>query len=354
MALNDARISVVVPVYNGGASFHRCLLSLRRLQPAPSEIIVVSDGDTDGSWRLAKKFGVRVIRSASRGGPSRARNCGASYAKGNILFFIDADVTVQTDAIDRITQVFALEPAVAALFGSYDDQPGDETFLSQYRNLLHHFVHQHARENASTFWSGCGAIRREVFLTMGGFDERYREPSIEDIEIGYRLKKAGHTIRLCKTLQVKHLKRWNASSMLKADIFQRALPWTELIYRDRMFVNDLNTGLAGRASVVLTFGLVGMLACVTWIPALVPLAVVAGALLILLNARLYGFFWRKRGLMFAARAVPWHWLYFLYGGAAFAVGTTRHLFVSRNALKQPVPGFPARPVHPLPQEQEER
>ena len=65
-------------------------------------------------------------------------------------------------------------------------------FLSQYKNLVHHFYHHRGKREASTFWSGCGAVRKQAFLDAGGFDvERYTRPSIEDIELGYRLIKAG-------------------------------------------------------------------------------------------------------------------------------------------------------------------
>jgi hypothetical protein len=64
---------------------------------------------------------------------------------------------------------------------------------------------------------------------LGGFDERYREPAIEDIELGYQLKSAGHNILLLKTLQVKHLKPWSTLGLLRADFIQPALPWSELI-----------------------------------------------------------------------------------------------------------------------------
>ena len=80
------------------------------------------------------------------------------------------------------------------------------------------------KEDASTFWSACDAIRRNVFMAMKNFDEGYDQPSIEDIELGYRLKQTGHKIRLCKGLQIKHLKRWNIVSLLKSDFFDRALP----------------------------------------------------------------------------------------------------------------------------------
>jgi GT2 family glycosyltransferase len=303
--------------------------------PPPDELIVVGDGDADGSAQYAEAAGITVYGFPTPGGPGRARNLGASRAKSDILFFVDADVTVPENIIRRVKEIFAQHAEVAAIIGSYDDQPKEPSFLSQYRNLLHHYVHQHGREEASTFWGACGAIRRDVFLTMGGFDETYIKPSIEDIELGYRLKKAGYTIRLCKSLQVKHWKRWTVASMLQADFFQRALPWTQLIHRNRGFVNDLNIGISGRASVMLMFGLLGTLLLSPWQPLLSVGAAVMGPMLFILNARLYRFFLEKRGLRFAAQVIPWHWLYFLYSGVAFAIGTVRHLVDRDRGLGRP-------------------
>jgi glycosyltransferase involved in cell wall biosynthesis len=321
----ELTISVIVPVYNGGANFRRCLVSLVEALPPPTEIIVVADGDTDGSGQLAKEFGAQVLRFPSPGGPGRARNLGARAAKGDLLFFVDADVTIPPDAVGQVAAVFKRDAYLVALFGSYDDEPGETNFLSQYRNLLHHYVHQTGCENASTFWGACGAIRRDVFLAMGGFVEHYYKPSIEDIELGYRLRRAGHRIRLCKSLQIKHWKRWEVVSMLKADFFQRALPWTELILSDRNFINDLNTGMSGRLSVILTFGLLSSLALTPWQSSVWAVAALMALLLLTLNAPLYRFFLSKRGLRFALQAIPWHWLYFFYSGLAFAIGTTRHV-----------------------------
>jgi glycosyltransferase involved in cell wall biosynthesis len=319
-------ISVIIPVHNGGENFRRCLSALTEAEPPPDEVIVIADGDTEDSGRLAEGFGVQVLITPTPGGPARARNLGARAARGDVLFFVDADVTVSPDVMDKITAAFRREPDIAAVFGSYDDAPAATNFLSQYKNLFHHYVHQTAREEASTFFGACGAIRCDVFLALGGYDKCYREPAIEDIELGYRLKQAGHRIRLCKALQVKHLKRWDVVSLLKADFFCRALPWTELILRDRCFINDLNLRLSSRASVMLTYGLLGALVGVWWWPGSLAIVGVLIVSLLALNAPLYRFFQRKRGLWFAAQTIPWHWFYYFYSGLAFAIGVARYLF----------------------------
>jgi len=322
----DPTVSVVIPVFDGGESFRACLSSLAALAPGAHEVIVVDDSSGDGSGRLASEFGAEVLTTLVRSGPAHARNLGARQACGDILLFVDADVAVRPDTAGRVALAFRLDPGLSALFGSYDDAPAAADFLSQYKNLMHHYVHQTGREDAFTFWAGCGAIRRELFLSLGGFDERYREPAIEDIELGYRLKSAGYKILLIKALQVKHLKPWSPPGLVRTDFTRRALPWAELILRRRRIANDLNLGWSSRISVLATYGLVGaLLAAWKW-PLLLALAGVCALTLLLLNGPLYRFFARKRGPFFALRTVPWHWFYFLYSGLAFALALVMHLY----------------------------
>lgn len=323
-------VSVIIPVHNGGPYFRTCLSKLTQSVPRPTEIIVVADGESDGSWRLAKEFGAKVIRIPECGGPARARNLGAQAAKGDLLFFVDADVAVGPQTIGRAMSLFKNHPYLAAAIGSYDDSPGDPGFLSQYRNLLHHYVHQTAKEEASTFWGACGIVRRQIFLQAGGFNESYRHPSIEDIELGYRLKRAGYNIKLCKTLQVKHLKRWEPLGLLKADFFYRALPWTELIWRDRKLNNDLNLQVSSRVSVVLTYAVLLAIFGTCLSPSFLILASLLALPLVAINAPLYRFFHRRHGIVFALKTVPWHWLYYLYSGLGFAIGTARHLLSQKK------------------------
>ncbi len=322
--INVPSISIIIPVYRGGKSFSYCLASLENSLLSPAEVIVIVDGDDPESYQVAQEYGAKVLQLKANRGPATARNIGAEAAKGDIIFFIDADVTIYPDTLEKIATVFQNDHQLAALIGSYDDQPGASNFLSQYKNLFHHYNHQIGSEEASTFWGACGGIRRDIFLNMGGFDESYRRPCIEDIELGYRLKAKGYRIRLCKNIYVKHLKHWTPYSLLRADFFYRALPWTELIHRDRNFVNDLNLQWSSRLSVICIYSLLMAILGSIWFPPLLWLGGLLIVGLIVLNWPVYQFFLKKRGLLFTLKTLPWHWFYYFYSGLAFVIGTAKY------------------------------
>ncbi|WP_040695481.1 glycosyltransferase [Nodosilinea nodulosa] len=333
-------VSIVVPVHNGGTAFKACLHSLEKFLPSPdqvtTEVIVVADGCTDGSDRLAEQFGATVLRTEHPGGPAQARNLGARQARGEILFFIDADVTIHPATVAQMAQMFIGDQGLAAAIGSYDDAPGASNFLSQYKNLFHHYTHQTGHEEASTFWGACGAVRREIFWATGGFDERFRQPSIEDIELGYRLKQSGHRIQLCKNILVKHLKRWEPVSLLRAEFFYRALPWTTLLLQQRhMLVNDLNLKVSTRVSIGLIFTIAGAMGGSLFLYQAAYLAGALALILLLINWSVYQFFYSKRGLAFALKAIPWHWLYFGYCGLAYGLGLARYYLARHYLIPKP-------------------
>jgi glycosyltransferase involved in cell wall biosynthesis len=254
-------VSVVIPVYNAAGHLAACLEHLFQSSFRDFECIVVDDGSTDNSAEVARSFGAKVVRTEGRRGPAHARNRGAAEAAGEILYFIDSDVAVYAGTLARVCAVFRKDQTLTALIGSYDDTPGSGDFMSQYRNLMHCYVHQTARKQACTFWSGCGAIRRRIFEEFGGFNAGlYGRPAIEDIELGYRLSRAGHRLLLDRSVLVKHLKKWTVWSVVKTDIRDRGIPWTELILRDQNLPNDLNVQQSQRLSVALVFLMLGVAA----------------------------------------------------------------------------------------------
>jgi GT2 family glycosyltransferase len=312
------RLSIIVPVYNNPQDLRECLAALKASAGPESEIIVVDDASTDDTPAVAAQMGVCVLRLAHNSGPAAARNHGAHQAQGDILFFVDADVVVAPEAVRRVIELFAERSEIAAVFGSYDARPQAPGLVSRYRNLLHHFVHQHGNPEASTFWAGCGAIRRAVFLELGGFDaKRFPRPSIEDIELGYRLRQAGHRILLDKVLQVTHLKRWTLWSVIRTDIICRAVPWSRLILESKQTPDDLNLKSGQRLSVALV-GLAGLCLLLS-VLRLELLGLCALTLLgvMILNRQLFAFFFRQHGLFFATICILLHLLHYFYSGLSY-------------------------------------
>lgn len=318
--MSGPTLSVIMPVYNGRGFLERSLPPLVAMlaRGELEEIVVVDDSSTDDTAAYAASQGARVIPSGGRLGPGGARNQAAGLAKGEVLWFVDADVVVHEDAARELQRAFA-EPGVVAVFGSYDDEPPAQNFLSQYKNLVHHFYHHRGVADASTFWAGCGGVRKDAFLAIGGFDlERYKRPSIEDIELGHRLKAAGGRILRWPDLQGTHLKVWRFVNLIHTEVFCRAIPWSRLMLRSGGLVNELNVGVGERLRALLAglFVLALLASLLPGVPAwtaLVALAAIAAA-----NRRLVQLFARRRGPLFALGGLLFHQVYYLYSGAAFA------------------------------------
>lgn len=314
-------ISVIMPVYNGAEFIVRSLPPLLAMEQRGEimEVIVVDDGSTDASRQIAQDLGAIVIPSGGRMGPGGARNQAAGIAKGEFLWFVDADVVVHADAAQCLVRGFS-DQQVVAVFGSYDNNPPARNFFSRYKNLVHHYYHQRANDEAQTFWSGCGAIRRATFLDSGGFDvERYKFPSIEDIELGHRLIYAGGRVRLLHDVQCTHLKVWRFGNLIHTEIFRRAIPWSRLILSSGSGIpNDLNVGMSEQVRAVLAAALA--LSMMAWamgiVGASIPLLMLL--LAVFANKEIAIFFYRNGGLLFAFGAFLFHQVYYLYSASAFA------------------------------------
>jgi glycosyltransferase involved in cell wall biosynthesis len=262
----------------------------------------------------------------SHAGPAEARNAGAQRASGDVLVFVDADVVVHRDAFARIRAAFESDPGLSGVFGSYDDEPADDGTVSAFRNLLHHHVHQASPGPAKTFWAGLGGIRRDAFLGIGGFDEAYDAPSIEDVELGLRLTDAGHRIELAPDIQGKHLKGWTLPAMIRCDVQQRAVPWLTLMLARGRPSSALNLGWRHRVSALASVGLFGAAVSRRY-RAIVP----ALALLVLLNRAFYGLLWTKLGPRKATLGVGLHVVHHLSAVAASPLAPVVYLRSRRAA-----------------------
>lgn len=245
-------LAVIIPVFNSGELLSETLRALQSGTRKPDELIVVDDGSTDPSASIAELFGAQVIVMPHNMGPATCRNRAAISTHSDILVFLDADTCVHPETLELMELHFKQDPALSAVIGSYDEFPKDPALCSQYRNLAHCYVHHSANRNALTFWSGCGAVRRSAFLRAEGFDERYRRPSIEDIELGYRMSDRGERILLDPDISVTHTKRWTVKNSIRTDILDRGIPWMALLLERGNIPDDLNLRKHHRYSAILT------------------------------------------------------------------------------------------------------
>ncbi|MES2125016.1 MAG: glycosyltransferase family 2 protein [Gemmatimonadota bacterium] len=291
-------ITVIIPATNLPPTLTRALDAIAIAEAPPEQLLVIED--------------------SSLTHPALARNAGAHDATGDLLVFIDADVTVHPDVFVRIRRAFAADPSLVALFGSYDDTPDAPSVVSRFRNLLHHYVHQQNPGPATTFWAGLGAIRRTAFEAAGGFSVH----PIEDIELGIRLTASGARIILDPRIQGTHLKAWNLVSMVRTDLLVRGIPWVRLLleYRDSASTSALNLSWSHRLSALASLGIAGAIILGWW-----WVAVAALALLIALNVPFYRFLTSRLGILRLPAGIGLHVVHHLTSVAAVPLGLWQHL-----------------------------
>ena len=333
-------LSVIVPAHAAAGLLPRSLQALAdsELPRAYWELIVVDDASGDATASIAAQFADIVVRLPGKPyGPAYARNRGFDVARGECLVFLDADVCVYPDTLTQFALALGRAPEVSAVFGSFDARSRGKGLGVQYRNLLTHYYHQQNAGPAETFWSSCGAIRREAFIEAGMFDEwHFPRRQIEDFELGHRIRRRGRQIVLHPEIRATHLKSRTLRGMIAADLYDRALPWM------RLFGGRPTRGLRRNAQLralkkqntALAWLALALTAAATYTQRL-SLLIGAGlcVLLVLVNNRAqYRFFAQKRGLAVALAAVPFDFLSYYSHGFGIAYGR-----LLREVIGEPKP-----------------
>jgi GT2 family glycosyltransferase len=259
------RISIVIPCYNAEATLAECLTRVFQSTFESFEVVIVDDGSTDRSRAIAQTFPVRVVPSPGRVGPAVARNIGARAAVGEILFFIDSDVMLRPDSLLRLADAFE-DGTVDALCGVQSAEMRHQDLVSQYKNLWMRWTYLRHTGSVPLFYTTAAAIRRDAFLRVGGFDEAYATPNVEDTAFGQKLARLGLSVRVHPRLEVEHVKYYSLHSLLRTD-FMRAVSLTRLKLRHPGDLGDNNTSVP--TSYIASVGVLG----------LAFLALVAGAAL---------------------------------------------------------------------------
>jgi len=326
--MDTLQISIIIPVYRDIAFLKKCLEALKKAQDTTrytSEIIVIDDCSPNCTdiADLAASYKYRYKKLEKRSGPAMARNLGVDISLGQVLFFVDADVVIETNCLNQVGDfLLGNNTHYCAVIGSYMKEIYAKDFPTNFKNLMHHYVHQNSSENAPHFWTGCGAVQKDAFYSVKGFDIDYKDAIIEDVDFGYRLIKKGYSIYLDKKLQVKHLKKYTLVSLFHSDFFHRAIPMSKLILKYKILVNDQNTKLHSLISTVLTLFAFPICACIFLLKGkliffLASLSILA--LFPILNKGLIDFMVKEKGVIFGIKGAIYLGFYYVYCGVGFII-----------------------------------
>ena len=326
--MNPPLVSVIVPVYNARALLLPCLSAIRLQEgigPGEMEVIVVDDGSSDYSPLAAAGLCDRLIRLEHNSGAAAARNRGAREARGSILVFVDVDVFLEPRALMSLRRAFETRPEIAAAVGRYTARPAAKSLVSVYHNAFTRYHHDLAPREIDWFWGALGAARRDAFFAAGGFDERYRGASAEDMELGAALSRKGYRIVYCPEAEGAHAHPFTLARMFEND-YKKAALGVKLKLRGRLprgapgFANPRNVLAALLAPVWLV-----SLFLALFHPGALAATILAAAGLALLNLPFYR---RLASSLSGAKIVGGvllHWLQLIAILAGAGAGLMGHL-----------------------------
>lgn len=225
----DILYSVIIPAYNSSGTLSDCLAALeaQTVPRAQFEVIVVDDGSTDDTSKVAALFPVHLILQANRG-PAAARNRGARAARGAVLVFTDADCVPSENWLFEMVQPLA-DPGTVAVKGAYRTR--QRSWVARFAQIefeeRYEMLERTIRVDMVDTYAA--AYRKDVFLELGGFDEAFPAPNGEDLDLSYRLEAAGHRLAFNPRALVFHTHPARLRTYLRLK-YSRAY-WRVMVYR---------------------------------------------------------------------------------------------------------------------------
>lgn len=314
---------MIIPVFNGRETIGACLEAAFASRYENFEVIVVDDCSTDGSREIIKRFPARLIRLPERGGASKTRNAGARNARGEALFFTDADCVMLPDTLSLAAGAFG-KHGDAVVGGTYTPLPHDRGFFSTFQSVFINYS-ETKREKPDYVATHAMLMGRERFLESGGFKEDFL-PILEDVELSHRLRKAGVELLMEPEIRVRHIFNLNLARSLK-NAFRKSMYWTMYSIENRDLLRDSGTASVELKADTVSWGVcvfLLMLSVLGWsAPALASLAGVC-ALNLAINRRFIMAMFKAGGPAFGAGAVLYYTaLYPAAVGAGGLLGMVR-------------------------------
>ena len=247
------RLSIVIPTHQTRELTLHCLESLVASAPATSEIVVVDDGSTDGTAEalLHRHPAVKIVTLSPSRGFTAAANRGMSEARGELLFLLNSDTVVEPATVPRLLAAFDAKPGLGVAGAELHHPDGRPQWSAGHvptrlwlfavasgivrglqRLPLYRRLKPAGGARGRVDWV-CGAamaVRREAWLAVGGFDERFHF-YCQDLDLCLRILAAGFTVEVVPGARVVHFGGATIGQRpgVVSDRSHPALLWTDLV-----------------------------------------------------------------------------------------------------------------------------
>lgn len=253
-------ISIIIPVYNGENIIAGCLNSIfaNKIE-TPFEVIIVDDGSTDRTEMAVRQFPCQYYK-IEKSGAAAARNLGIKKAKGEIIFFFDADVKLKKDTLCGFLRHFENDKDAYIIQGRWDGDLQNQAFsprlfLLKYAYSYLGLFKGRQRVEVANLETGCLAIRSEVFNHFSGFNEGYKCAGGEEHEFGRALLKK-YKIFYYSDLFVEH--EFGGFFRTLGKIYKRTINFSLILFKakndkDFLRLHKHTVPLYDRAGIVIIF-----------------------------------------------------------------------------------------------------
>ena len=240
--------SIIIPYHNSMDTTGRLLGSIQKSKQAPSyEVIIVDDGSTEPvipaqagiqskqRWIPGQARNDKILRLPRNMGPAVARNRGVNVARGKFIVFADSDVEFFPDTLANLAKIYKEDPDVVAVTGVWVKEQRSKAFFPNYKALRDWSYWINERDKSGYYFlfsTRIASIKKTVFTRLGGFDESYPAPLVEDIELTYRIARR-YAIIFAPHVRVRH--EFESFWPVAKKYFLRAYYWTRLYARRKKF-----------------------------------------------------------------------------------------------------------------------
>lgn len=207
------KAAVIIPTRGGAAKLHYPLDALEQQTEKDFQVIVVCDGDIDGSAKVVENYkkrgqlNIEAIVFAENQGRSKALNAGHRAAEADILIRCDDDLEPRPDYIAQHIRYHDRQHetgVIGLVHNKYPDTAHARAYGYYRDELFRKTAYERPQEEHWNYWNANASLSKKMFDKLGGYDERYRLYGWEDVDMGWMLHKAGVEIILAPELEANH------------------------------------------------------------------------------------------------------------------------------------------------------